>query len=323
MLKRDQNQHPLNAEPDEAPGRHQPPSTDPSAATPLITLFAIPKPFTGQIATLQRNAVRSWHRLGPQVELLLFGDDESLHELADEVAATVLPVQKSEFGTPILSKTFSDVHRCARGRLLLYVNSDILLSDDVVQAGQRLSSEFHSFMGFGRRTDLSLQRELAADADSQWRELFKRAQQSGRPSAIVCKDYFLFTRDLFCEVPDFLVGRGNWDNWMVFRAKSDSVPVVDLSSSVTAIHQTHGYGHVPGGRRAAYITGQEAKRNQRLAGGRHLVSGSTATWRLTDAGIFRNRFPVKAFLRDLPRFLALLRNLMFLRYFFAVSAFLI
>jgi len=42
---------------------------------PVITIFAMPKPFHGHIEIIQRNAIQSWMRLDPGVELILFGDE--------------------------------------------------------------------------------------------------------------------------------------------------------------------------------------------------------------------------------------------------------
>ena len=73
---------------------------------------------------------------------------------------------------------------------------------------------------------------------------------------------------------------------MVHQAKVDDIPVVSLSDCVMAIHQEHGYSH-SGGRLKSYVTGEEARNNQRLAGGRHLISGSTCDYRLSKNGLVR------------------------------------
>ncbi len=296
--------------------------TDGTADTPVVSLFAIPKPFDEQSGRIQRNAIRSWSRLKPEMEIILFGKGNALRELADESAAKLLPIRENENGTPVLSDAFSQVHRIAQGDLLLYANSDMLFGHDLIAAVHRLrQAAMNSFLAIGQRTNIQSAEELPAGDGRAWSALFENAKNMGWPSSIVCKDYFLFTRDLYQSIPDLLVGRGNWDNWMVHSAKRGGVPVIDLSRVVMAVHPEHGHHHVPGGRRAAYVTGGEAKHNQRLCGGRHLISGSTATWRLTEGGLARIRFPRWAFVKDLPRFLTLMRNLMFFRYFFALSPF--
>jgi hypothetical protein len=83
------------------------------------------------------------------------------------------------------------------------------------------------------------------------------------PSAI---DYFLFPAGTgLWEIPPFAVGRPGWDNWMIYHAISRRLPVIDVTAGVLALHQNHGYQHVPMQRGHAW-EGPEADYNRRLAG---------------------------------------------------------
>ena len=42
----------------------------------MLTFFTTAKPFRGHNAIIQRNALKSWTLLRPDVEVILFGDDE-------------------------------------------------------------------------------------------------------------------------------------------------------------------------------------------------------------------------------------------------------
>ena len=42
----------------------------------MLTIFSTPKPFRGHIGVIQRNAIESWKRIHPDVEIILFGDEE-------------------------------------------------------------------------------------------------------------------------------------------------------------------------------------------------------------------------------------------------------
>jgi hypothetical protein len=44
----------------------------------MLTLFTTAKPFEGHSGVIQRNALKSWKRLHPDVEVILFGDDAGL-----------------------------------------------------------------------------------------------------------------------------------------------------------------------------------------------------------------------------------------------------
>ena len=50
----------------------------------MVTILTVPKPFKGHIDTIQRNAIKSWLKLYPKCEIILFGDDESIAKAAEE-----------------------------------------------------------------------------------------------------------------------------------------------------------------------------------------------------------------------------------------------
>ena len=53
----------------------------------FLTIFTSPKPFTDpHIATIQRNAIRSWQSLGEEVEVLLIGEEPGIAEAAVDLA---------------------------------------------------------------------------------------------------------------------------------------------------------------------------------------------------------------------------------------------
>lgn len=277
-----------------------------------LTIFAVPKWFDDQTGLIQRNAIHSWAALAPHVEIFLFGDSEDpgLVRIANEVSATLFDCEVNVAGTPVLNHIFAKAHSDARGEILCYLNSDIIVGPEILEVSERLrDSELSSFLAIGQRTELKIDSEICFENQEQYQILDQRRREEGRLDSAVCKDFFLFTKDLFQDLPPFLVGRGNWDNWMVASSKSAGVPVVDVTSVMPVIHQQHDHGHVPGGRRNAYVFGEEARENQRLAGGRHLVRGSHANWYLTKEGLQHRNFPLFSIIRDIPKFGGLLRKL--------------
>src|SRR5438876_11556063 len=101
----------------------------------MLTLFAIPKPFRGHIAVIQRNAIMSWTLLQPRPEVILFGDEEGTAEICRELGLRHAPaVERNEFGTPLLDDLFRKAEEQASYATLCYVNSDILLLDDFSKA---------------------------------------------------------------------------------------------------------------------------------------------------------------------------------------------
>lgn len=280
-----------------------------------ITMFALPKAFEGEARIIQRNAIQSWSRLFPAVTVVLLGNEKGIAEAADEFDCMhIAEVDTNEYGTPLVSSAFDQTRKVSDSPILVYCNADVILFDEFVEAIQRLAdSHLDQFVAIGQRTDLRVDTEIDFDDPKQLAELRKRVRAHGKVASVVCKEYFAFTRELYDDVPNFAVGRGNWDNWMVAHAKSAEVPVVSLTGCVTALHQSHGYGKTTQKTRLrCYVTGEEAVENKRLAGGRNLIAGSTSGWVLDGNGLRKKRLQSlnPEFWIDSIRFLRLMLDLL-------------
>ncbi|MGB7116570.1 MAG: hypothetical protein WBD56_10530, partial [Anaerolineales bacterium] len=120
---------------------------------PLITIITSPKPFSNShIANIQRNAIQSWTHLGPEVEVILIGNEPGLIEVAEEHKLKHLPdVKRNDSGTPLVSSIFSLAHQSNRSPFLAYVNADILLLPDVIDATIQVAKQTERFLLIGQR----------------------------------------------------------------------------------------------------------------------------------------------------------------------------
>ncbi len=252
----------------------------------MLTLFSIPKPFTGPIAELQRTAVMSWASLGDAVQVVLLGDEEGVAEAARDCGVEHVPeLARSERGVPMLDSALAGADRVARFPLRCFVNADVVLLDDFVPATQRAAAAGDRFLLVGRTVDLD-RVDLEELADPT--RLRSRALATGIERGAAALDYFVFPAGLFGELPPFLVGRACFDNWLVWRGRQEGV-VIDASEAVLAIHQAHDYSHLAGGKDEAYY-GEEAAWNRALAGGgKHLYTLHDASHTLrADGTVVRN-----------------------------------
>lgn len=257
----------------------------------MLTLFAIPKAFRGEFDVIQRNAIQSWAQLQPACEIVLAGDDGGTREMAEEVGAIHIPdVGRNEFGTPLLDSLFREVERHASFPFLCYVNADIILLDDFVPAFRDITSWNSRALIVGRRFDLSYSEPLVFT--TLWEQRLRTiACNRGVCHTNAGLDYFGFPRGSWGSLPPFAIGRGLWDNWLLYRARSLGMSVVDATERINAIHQNHGYTHHPEGE-AGVWQGLEAKRNWDLGGGlRNAYTLADATHLLTVRGIKRRPVP--------------------------------
>jgi hypothetical protein len=255
---------------------------------PYLTIFSLPKGFVDpHVSLIQRNALASWRNLGPEVEVLVMGDDRGVAEAAAEHGAGhVGDPAKNEFGTPLLDWAFAEAAAAGSGDLLCYVNADIVLLEDFLAAVKRLPRADH--LAIGQRWDCDIRAPL--DFSGEDGSLAEWARRNGRLDLGRGSDYFVFPRDTDFALPPFAVGRPGWDNWMMGRTLELGLPLIDITQATTVIHQNHDYGHVAA-RRGSDWEGPEAERNRRLGGwlDRYVHSPSNATHLLTESGLRRAR----------------------------------
>ncbi len=232
----------------------------------LLTVFTAPKPFTdAHIATIQRNAIRSWLALGDEAEVLLVGEEAGMAEVAAEYGVRHLrEVKRNEMGTPLVSSVFRLARDASHSLLLAYVNADILLLPETVEIARKVMSQCGKFVLIGQRWDLDV--KAALDFQLGWDEALKRgAQARGRLHPPAGSDYFIFPHGLYTDIPDFAIGRAGWDNWMIYFGTTQLWPVIDATPSLMVIHQNHDYAHLPSGR--PHYDLEESQSNAQMGGG--------------------------------------------------------
>jgi hypothetical protein len=230
----------------------------------VLTVFSIPKAFTGHVGVIQRNAVRSWAALGEDVQVVLVGDDPGVAEAARDLGVAHAPtVARSDRGTPRIDDAFATVDRIAEHPLRCFVNADVVLLDDLLPAVAGVRAAFERFLVVGETRDLPLVEEIDLASPATRAELRRRALLEGRSRGATAIDYFVFPTGLFDPMPPFVVGRARFDNWLVWQARRRG-SVVDATRAVVAVHQSHDYAHVSGGLEEAHFGG-EAIRNEALA----------------------------------------------------------
>ncbi len=256
----------------------------------MLTIFSNPRPFVGIFDTLQRNAIKSWMKLGPECEIILFEDEEkTTSKVAAEFGLTcITDVEHDEFGTALLSDVFAQVRRIAKNDVISQVNSDIILMDDFLSAVRkvkRILGEKNFFM-IGRRWNLDVTEEI--DFSPGWEgRMREKVLKEGKQHGLAGLDYWTFPKSFNFDPPPFVIGRPGMDSWLIYRARSLKVPVVDATQVVTIVHQNHNY---PSKKKEFFAV--EKQRNLHLAGGfSKMATLRDADWLLTEKGLAKPPFP--------------------------------
>ena len=236
---------------------------------PLITLFSAPKPFTNpHIATIQRNAIKSWTLL-PDVEVILLGEEIGLAETARDLGVKHLPnVARNDSGTPLISSMFELARQNSTSELLCIINADMILFPDFVEVAKQVAKLKDKFVSMSQRWDLDVTELL--DFSGDWeKRLRERVSANGELHRPMGSDFFLFPRSSFQDMPAFAIGRAGWDNWVIYKSRKEGWATVDVTPSLMIVHQNHDYSHLPGGQ--PHYKHPETDVNIQLAGGREVT----------------------------------------------------
>lgn len=252
----------------------------------MLTIFATPKPFDGHINVIQRNALQSWLRLDPNVEIILFGDEPGAAEICAEFGLRHHPeVLRSETGTKYVAYLFERAQTLASHAVVCYSNCDIILPSSFRDSVARLASRKKPFLMVGRRWDTNITDPIAFE-DPQWEAKTQfLAKAANKRQTEWFADYFAFTRGLYRDLPGLVIGRNYWDNWLIWRAHSLGAAVVDATEAVTAIHQNHDYGYHPGGRMGVHNDAQTQQNFAIGEKGKHLRTIASANYKLGTRGL--------------------------------------
>lgn len=252
-----------------------------------FTIFTIPKPFSPErTKIIQDNAIGSWLKLTRNVYLL--GDEAGTREAADRLGANhITGVAKNEFGTAYLNSALSLVSKESRDNYLIFVNADIVLFSDFLSIFKALPKK--KFLVVGQRWDMTVDKKINFHSQTWEKETLAKVRKEALRHPATGSDYFIFPRDSFTNLPNFVVGRSSWDNWMIYEARRKNYAVIDASSQITVLHQTHDYAYYKGPG-ANVWSGPEAKRHQAIIGNKHRIFDlSDATWEFKDGELFKRK----------------------------------
>lgn len=245
----------------------------------MLTIITAPKAFRNHIAIIQHNAIGSWKQLHPDVEILLFGNEEGIEAASERHSVTWIPdVPTNSYGTPLLNFIFSEGQKNATHDLVCYVNADIILFPDLIDAVRRI--HFPQFLLVGKRWNVDIREPVSFD-NPRWREdILSMTRNSGILAPPYYIDCFVFPKGTVGQMPPFVVGRAGWDNWMIYSTRKRKIPVIDGTNAITLVHQNHDYSHIST-RTSQDWEGPETESNRSLVGGiRYLWDIDDSDWKM-------------------------------------------
>jgi hypothetical protein len=150
--------------------------------------------------------------------------------------------------------------------VLVYANADIIFLPDLLTSLAQVDVLPKPYLLTGRRHDIDVTEAVNFADPAQVVSLRQRAIAQGHKYPPLGMDYFGFRRGSLAGLPDLVVGRPRWDNYMIYHARQRGDLVIDGTDAIFAIHQNHDYSHHLQGTQGVW-QGREAQDNLQAAGG--------------------------------------------------------
>ncbi|XP_033735981.1 uncharacterized protein LOC117324303 [Pecten maximus] len=212
---------------------------------PILTLFTSVDPTHAEVTL---RTLQNWASFMPYINLVMFTNDGQITKQSRDHGWTVFPVTHAGIdGIPVLKTMFQQVIREFSTPYYGFANGDILFTDTLLESLSVTRKYFNhdeNVMLTGRRINVPhlTNKELVS-----YKYMEKVAKDRGELFVISSEDYFITTKHFaWHSIPDLIIGRPAYDNWIVAHARCNHIKVVDTTNTILAIHQTTDKGNKNG-----------------------------------------------------------------------------
>ncbi len=217
------------------------------------------------------NTIHSWGLLRPYLQPVLFAEslNDEMSYLLMRNGWKVLPIPKFREGLPVVSEMVVTAIKNFDAIYYGYANADILFDESLILTLLTLHNEKSKLDKFiiGRRVNYVLEVKDVVGSLGQIRTM----ATSGTIFMSQAMDYFISTKQGFpwSSIPQFVVGKRGYDNWIVIHASTLSLRTVDATNSILCLHQSDSNGDWEG------RESKNAELNMNLIGNDSMFSGHT------------------------------------------------
>jgi len=205
---------------------------------------------------IHSRLIRNWAALSPALEPVLFVPSTEYNTSSWKATAssynwTVRILYELRHHLPIVKAMFQHALSFANTPFIGYANADILFDRSLISTlrhlHQKLDVANQMMLIVGRRRNVAINKIDLGSGDNlthisslDYVKFFHGRAQ----------DYFIVSRRglPWQEIPDFVVGRNGYDNWLVARAQDWNITLVDASKTILALHQCGKDGYLSGSR---------------------------------------------------------------------------
>ncbi len=194
---------------------------------------------------IHNTMLRNWASLAPALLPVLFvtpRDDPTWSRRAEELGWKVEEAPRLNEGVPVLKDMFQVAAHKYPSTYVGFANADNLFGNSLIATLDGLTEQHWSLVHHrkslivGRRRNFN---ESLLGEDNFSPEFVDRIAPKLELYTTGAQDYFIFSQNSgFCweNVPDFVVGRIGYDNWLVVQAQLWNLTLIDATNTINDVH---------------------------------------------------------------------------------------
>ena len=189
------------------------------------------------------NVIKNWATFQPTIHPVLFftNPNSRLNALAAQYDWIVMPCPRvNKYNIPVLRYMYISAYNITKAQFYGYVNGDILFDSGLITTLQKMNLELpylNTSLLSGRRYQTGS--NCTTQIINIWKpERVRTLSMSSSLDSTWALDYFFVTRDYpWNDIQDVVIGRVGYDNYMVIRSNELNVSTVDITNTISALHQ--------------------------------------------------------------------------------------
>ena len=220
----------------------------------LVTMFTTLKDVSVR-TELHERTLSNWAALSPGIQPVLFVPQPDVQtsrwvDLARESGWDVRATSDLKKGIPILTAMFKQILQEYNTPFVGFANGDILFDHSIIETLQELNRvkdvEQERFLIVGTRQHVNItQYDLGSGKNMT--KLHQAGLRANKDSGYA-QDYFIISQKglPWEKIPDFVIGRNGYDNWLVIEAQGWNTTLIDATQTIMALHQVGADGYKSG-----------------------------------------------------------------------------
>lgn len=216
----------------------------------MITFITAFRKFRPPFGMIQHSALYSWKVNGiPVIAPANEVDTEGVCAGYDNITLIDGVKRGREIGFPTQSPIVPDLIGKALPfvdtTMVAYINSDIIITENFVEKIQQIIDKYgYDIFGVSSRNEIDLKEYV--NTPESYKAVLEQERQAYDDST--SSDLFLaskFTwRKVISEMPDYILGRWGWDNYLHMMGEIYSLKKYNCSDALQILHCKHTFHHI-------------------------------------------------------------------------------